>query len=154
MRAAARPGPGAQPHVRAAPGTYPGGQEAQVVGRGDDDEASGSGGSGEVSARVAGRRRVQGDGRRRLRAVPHAGDDVPRVAGLPQLQVRAPNSEPELAAAAAAGAGAAQARAPAALLQGLINDPISKLLVRSIDRSSSLLLDPCNGCRYRAHVYA
>jgi hypothetical protein len=48
-----------------------------------------------------------------VRAVPHAGDDVPRQPGVPQLQVPAP-TQPRHAASAAA-----QARPPAALLQGL-----------------------------------
>jgi hypothetical protein len=53
--------------------------------------------------------------------VPHAGDDVPGVPVLPQLQVSAPDGRPGcgIPSHAGAGAGAAQARPPAALLQGL-----------------------------------
>jgi hypothetical protein len=52
-----------------------------------------------------------------VRAVPHAGHDVPREPGLPQLQVPPP-------ADAAGPRLAARARAQSALLQGLIEQSI------------------------------
>ncbi|PUZ42441.1 hypothetical protein GQ55_9G582400 [Panicum hallii var. hallii] len=113
-------GPGAQPHVLAAPGARPPGEEEAQACR----PAAGTSNNGSRAPSARGGHRGQlGDGGGGVRAVPHAGDDVPRQPRVPQLQVPA-HAEPRRAAAARAG-GAPQARPPAALLPGLaIGQPI------------------------------
>lgn len=119
---AAWAGPGPQPGLRAA-------APDNAARRGPREEGGHRRQAGRRGEAISGRRGARhGDGRGRVHAVPHAGDDVPRVPGLPQLQVPAPDDDYKrprrvVVSDAGAGTGASQARAPAALLQGLEFEP-------------------------------